>query len=307
MSSPHLLMAASPAQRPRVASPRFDIAGLAPQFVDYEHGLSLQREAADRVRSGADRGTVFLLEHPPVYTAGRRSLPEEYPTDGTPVVAVNRGGKVTWHGPGQLVVYPVIRLADRVGVVDFVRALEGVLIDVAAQFGVSGFRVPGRSGVWAAAQDNSAPSAPPAPPAHPVASDQSDAPHPGAAQNSAHAQNPAHGRDNAHAEGPGHTQRPAHAQSPAHPPQSASDSRHLPHAPAKFAQIGLHTADGIVTHGIALNCSNDLTPFDSFVPCGISDAGVTSLSALAGRTISPAEAAPILQARLATALLEVVA
>src|SRR5690606_34211347 len=90
-----------------------------------------------------------LLEHTAVYTAGRRSDPDEYPHDGTPVVPVDRGGKVTWHGPGQLVVYPVVRLRERLGVVDFVRELEQVIIDVSAGFGVAGIRVPGRSGVWA--------------------------------------------------------------------------------------------------------------------------------------------------------------
>lgn len=217
------------AVRTRSRSLRVVTAGLAPDLVPYPRGLELQREAARRIRDGADRGTVLLLEHTPVYTAGTRALPEEYPRDGTPVVPVDRGGKVTWHGPGQLVVYPVIRLRERLRVVDFVRLLERVVIGTAAEFGVAGFRIPGRAGVWAEAG------------------------------------------------GP---------------------------SPAKFAQIGIRTSSGIVTHGLAVNCSNDLTPFESFVPCGITDAGVTTLGELAGRTITPADIAPSLWARLSTALEE---
>ncbi|WP_087012790.1 lipoyl(octanoyl) transferase LipB [Leucobacter sp. 7(1)] len=212
-----------------LAAPRFVTAGFAPHLVPYTAGLALQQRAVDRLHRGVDRGTVYLLEHPPVYTAGRRSDAADYPRDGTEVVTVDRGGKVTWHGPGQLVAYPVIRLADSCGVVDFVRALEGALISVAAHFGVDGFRVDGRSGVWT---------------------------------------QPATGRA------------------------------------AKLAQIGLHTSAGIVTHGLALNCSNDLSPFTNFVPCGITDADVTSLSRLAGTRITPADAAPILETHLSSALAE---
>ena len=232
-------LASPPAVPPRVPAaahpglgPRFVTAGLAPDLVPYERGLDLQRDAAGRVRDGADRGTVLLLEHEPVYTAGRRARPEEFPRDGTPVVPVDRGGKVTWHGPGQLVVYPVIRLRERLAVVDFVRLLERVVIDAVAGFGAEGFRVPGRAGVWAARDDD---------------------------------------------------------------------------PPTKFAQIGLRTSGGVVTHGLAVNCSNALEPFAGFVPCGITDAGVTSLSALTGRTIRPSDLAPVLSARLAPALAEAAA
>ncbi|WP_449283642.1 lipoyl(octanoyl) transferase LipB [Leucobacter sp.] len=215
--------------RTRSRAVPFITAGLAPDLVPYPRGLELQHAAAQRIRDGADRGTVLLLEHTPVYTAGRRALPEEYPQDGTPVVPVDRGGKVTWHGPGQLVVYPVIRLRERLRVVDFVRLLERVVIETAAEFGIAGFRIPGRAGVWA---ETGAP------------------------------------------------------------------------APSKFAQIGIHTSGGIVTHGLAVNCSNDLSPFANFVPCGITDAGVATLSGLAGCTVSPADIAPVLEARLAAALEE---
>lgn len=202
------------------------LSGLTP----YEEGLRLQQQAATRLESHIDNGTVFMLEHEPVYTAGRRSDPAEYPTDGTPVVPVDRGGKVTWHGPGQLVVYPIVRLRNRLGVVDFVRDLESTLIAVAADFGVTGFRVAGRTGLWA-------------------------------------------------------------------------DTGGL--TPSKFAQIGLRARQGLVTHGIALNCNNDVAPFTSFVPCGITDAGVTTLSALAGRTITPQDVLPSVKERFRTLLEEV--
>lgn len=230
-SAPHadgLASDRSPVPSPAPAA-RIVTAGLAPDFVPYPRGLELQRDAVQRIQDGTDRGTVLLLEHTPVYTAGRRALPEEYPQDGTPVVPVDRGGKVTWHGPGQLVVYPVIRLRERLRVVDFVRLLERVIIETAAEFGVAGFRIPGRAGVWA----------------------ETDGP-----------------------------------------------------TPSKFAQIGIHTSNGIVTHGLAVNCSNDLSAFESFVPCGITDAGVTTLGALAGRRITPADIAPALSARLSAALEE---
>lgn len=197
--------------------------GFAPDFVPYEHGLALQAEAAARLEGGSQLGTILLLEHLPVYTAGRRSDPDEYPSDGTPVVPVDRGGRVTWHGPGQLVAYPIVRLRPQVGVVDLVRALEVTIIDVMAEFGLSGRRVEGRSGVWADAADGQL---------------------------------------------------------------------------AKVAQIGLHAKAGVITHGLAINCSNDPAPFLNFVPCGIRDAGVTTLSEIAGRTITPAQVAEPLQSRL---------
>lgn len=210
------------------------VAGLAPHFVPYGVGLELQSRAAQRVSAGEDRGTALLLEHEAVYTAGRRSSPDEYPDDGSPVIPVDRGGRVTWHGPGQLVGYPVVRLREGVGVVDFVRELEQLLIDASAEFGVRGYRIEGRSGVWADEVDD----------------------------------------------------------------RGAS-------APVKFAQIGLHAKGGLVTHGFALNCSNSLEPFSHFVPCGITDAGVASLTTLTRREIAPADVLPILEPRLAELLEEV--
>ncbi|WP_353828047.1 lipoyl(octanoyl) transferase LipB [Agromyces sp. SYSU T0242] len=122
--------------------------GLSANSVPYDEGLALQRAVHQAVVSGQRPDTVILLEHDPVYTAGKRTSPDERPTDGTPVIDVDRGGKITWHGPGQLVGYPILRLVEPIDVVGYVRRLEGVLIDVLAGLGIDGRRVEGRSGVW---------------------------------------------------------------------------------------------------------------------------------------------------------------
>ncbi|MFD1721845.1 lipoyl(octanoyl) transferase LipB [Amnibacterium endophyticum] len=189
---------------------------LAPDLLDYREGWALQRRTHAAVVGGAP-DALILCEHSPVYTAGKRTADDERPVDGTPVVDVDRGGKITWHGPGQLTGYPILRLPDRHEVVAFVRDLEALMIDVAAAFGVVGERVEGRSGVWVRTSE---------------------------------------GWD-------------------------------------KIGAIGLRVQDGVTMHGFALNCSNDLAPYDRIVACGIRDAGVTTLSALTGRTITPADAAPI--------------
>ncbi|MCW2607429.1 MAG: lipoate--protein ligase [Frankiales bacterium] len=120
-----------------------------PGHVPYADGLALQRALHAQVAAGEAPDTVLLLEHEPVYTAGKRTEPHERPLGGdVPVVDVDRGGKITWHGPGQVTGYPVLRLADPVDVVAYVRALEQVLIDVCAEVGVATGRVEGRSGVW---------------------------------------------------------------------------------------------------------------------------------------------------------------
>ena len=126
----------------------FVVAGLSANSVPYIEALELQRATHRAVVSGSSPDTVILLEHPSVYTAGKRTEDYERPTDGTPVIDVDRGGKITWHGPGQLVGYPIVRLADPVDVVAYVRRLEGMLIEVLAEFGIPGQRVEGRSGVW---------------------------------------------------------------------------------------------------------------------------------------------------------------
>jgi len=124
------------------------VTGLSANSVPYSVALEMQRAVHARVARGEAPDTVLLLEHPSVYTAGKRTEPHERPTDGTPVVDVDRGGKITWHGPGQLVGYPILRLADPVDVVAYVRRLEGMLIAVLADLGLPGVRVEGRSGVW---------------------------------------------------------------------------------------------------------------------------------------------------------------
>lgn len=128
--------------------PIFETVGLAPDFVDYEAAWQLQRSLHSEIASGKRPETVLLLEHASVFTAGKRTEDSERPTDGTPVIDVDRGGKITWHGPGQLVGYPIMRLPDPIDVVGYVRWLEQVLIDSIAEFGVVGQRVGGRSGVW---------------------------------------------------------------------------------------------------------------------------------------------------------------
>ena len=124
------------------------VAGLSANSVPYVEALGLQRAIHHDVVEGSKPDTLVLLEHPSVYTAGKRTEPSERPTDGTPVIDVDRGGKITWHGPGQLVGYPIVRLAEPIDVVGYVRRLEGMLIDVLAEFGVDGAQVEGRSGVW---------------------------------------------------------------------------------------------------------------------------------------------------------------
>jgi lipoyl(octanoyl) transferase len=126
----------------------FVVAGLSANSVPYIEALELQRATHRAVVSGSSPDTVLLLEHPSVYTAGKRTEDFERPTDGAPVIDVDRGGKITWHGPGQLVGYPILRLADPIDVVAYVRRLEGILIGVLAELGVEGDRVEGRSGVW---------------------------------------------------------------------------------------------------------------------------------------------------------------
>jgi lipoyl(octanoyl) transferase len=188
--------------------------------VPYEQAWEMQRELHARRVAGEVSDTVLLLQHPSVYTAGKRTEPHERPMDGTPVIDVDRGGKITWHGPGQLVGYPIVALPDPVDVVAYVRRLEDALIEVCAGFGLPTSRVEGRSGVWVAA------------------------------------------------DAPGAGSRPER----------------------KVAAIGIRVARGVTMHGFALNCDPDLTAFGTIVPCGIPDAGVTSLSAELGRDITVEDA-----------------
>jgi lipoyl(octanoyl) transferase len=192
--------------------------------VDYLQAWDRQRAVHAAVVAGTEPDTVLLLQHPPVYTAGRRTEAWERPVDGTPVVDTDRGGKITWHGPGQLVGYPIVRLPDPIDVVAYVRRMENVLIEVCREVGVSAGRVKGRSGVWLAAG--------------------SDAPE------------------------------------------------------RKIAAIGIRVAQGVTLHGFALNCNPDLSWFDRIVPCGIADAGVTSLARELGRDASVAEVLPVVERHL---------
>jgi lipoyl(octanoyl) transferase len=201
----------------------FPPGGTGADAVDYAAAWQLQRELHAAVAEGAP-GTVLLLEHPPVYTAGKRTEDHERPQDGTPVVEVDRGGKITFHGPGQLVGYPIVRLPDHVFVVDYVRRLEEALIRVCRDLGVETARVPGRSGVWLSADGG----------------------------------------------------RPER----------------------KVAAIGIRVSRGVAMHGFALNCDVDLGWFDRFVPCGIADAGVTSLSAELGRDVTVPEVLPLAETHL---------
>jgi lipoyl(octanoyl) transferase len=116
--------------------------------VDYKIAWEMQRKIHEEVAAGSRSNTLILLEHPSVYTAGRRTEDAERPTDGTPVIDVDRGGRITWHGPGQLVGYPIVRLQNPTELVGFVREIEAALILVCAELGITAVRVEGRSGVW---------------------------------------------------------------------------------------------------------------------------------------------------------------
>jgi lipoyl(octanoyl) transferase len=137
---------ASAPQGADISTNSFDIQRLG--VIDYLPALDLQRKIHSEVASGSRRNSLLLLEHPSTYTAGKRTSQDEKPVDGTPVIDVDRGGKITWHGPGQLVGYPIIKLANPHELVGFVREIEAALIEVCAHFGISAVRISERSGVW---------------------------------------------------------------------------------------------------------------------------------------------------------------
>ncbi len=181
-------------------------------LVDYEETWHLQADLAARRAKGAIPDQILVLEHPSLYTAGKRTQPEDRPTNGLPVVDVDRGGRITWHGPGQLVMYPIIKLAEPVDVVDYVRRLEEALIQAVRRSGVAqAGRIDGRSGVWVPASE---------------------------------------GRQD-----------------------------------RKVAALGIRVTHGVTMHGLSLNCDNTMEFYNYIVPCGISDAGVTTLSAELGRDV----------------------
>jgi lipoyl(octanoyl) transferase len=205
--------------------------GLGTAAVSYLEAWDLQRQVHEQRVRGEIPDTCLLLEHEPVYTAGRRTSPLDRPggNPGAPVIDVDRGGNITWHGPGQLVGYPIVSLAEPIDVVSYVRTIEAAIIAVCAEFGVKAGRVEGRSGVWL------------------------------------------------RGDGSGRPDR-------------------------KVCAIGIRVARGVTMHGFALNCDCDLAWFDRIVPCGLHDAGVTSLSAEAGRKITVTDAVDAVERHLAAAL-----
>ncbi|MCK0441010.1 lipoyl(octanoyl) transferase LipB [Gordonia alkaliphila] len=182
--------------------------------VDYEAAYAMQHELAEQRASGElDHDLLLLLEHPSIYTAGRRTEDSDRPVNGARVIDVDRGGRITWHGPGQLVGYPIVKLAEPLDVVDYVRRIEEALIGYCADRGLTTGRVEGRSGVW-------------------VIDDAGE---------------------------------------------------------RKLGQIGIRVARGVTLHGFALNVDPDLSVFSAIVPCGIPDAGVTSLAAETGTALTVAQ------------------
>jgi lipoyl(octanoyl) transferase len=198
-------------------------------LVEYQTAWDLQRTIHEEVASGSRPNSLIMLEHPSVYTAGRRTDVSERPADGTPVIDVDRGGRITWHGPGQLVGYPIVKLHNPTDLVGFVRELEAALILVCADLGLDAVRIDGRSGVWV----------------HDAMGDR------------------------------------------------------------KIAAIGIRVAKGITMHGFALNVNPDLAAFTQIVPCGIADAGVTSLRIELDREISIQEVEAIVERRIIDSLKKV--
>jgi lipoyl(octanoyl) transferase len=198
-------------------------------LVDYEVAWAMQRELHQEIAESNRPNTLLLLEHPPIFTAGRRTLESERPVDGSRVIDVDRGGKITFHGPGQIVGYPIVRLRDQHNVVGFVREIENALINVCGEFGIKSERYCERSGVW-------------------IRDDKGD---------------------------------------------------------RKIAAIGIRVARGVTMHGFALNVDTDLSFYDRIVPCGIKDAGVTSLSNELNRELKTEDVRPILERHIFEALAKV--
>ncbi|HUC25400.1 MAG TPA: lipoyl(octanoyl) transferase LipB [Streptosporangiaceae bacterium] len=202
--------------------------GVGARTIGYTDAWELQRQVHQQRVAGLIPDTCLLLEHEAVYTAGKRTTPLDRPAGdpGAPVIDVDRGGNITWHGPGQIVGYPIVALNEPIDVVAYVHAIEAALIGVCRELGVQAGRVAGRRGVWVA---------------------------------------------------------------------GGSQDR-------KVAAIGVRVARGVTMHGFALNCDCDLSWYDRIVPCGISDASVTSLSVEAGRRVAVTEALPVVERHLAAAL-----
>ncbi|MFG1999834.1 lipoyl(octanoyl) transferase LipB [Spirillospora sp. NPDC048911] len=197
--------------------------GFGTAAVPYEKAWDLQRRTQERRIDDEISDAVLLLEHEPVYTAGKRTGPLDRPVGdpGAPVIEVDRGGKITWHGPGQLTGYPIVKLPDSRGGVAFVRLLEQMMMNVCAEFGLETKFVEDRSGLWV----------------------------------------------------PGTPDR-------------------------KLGSIGLRVRRGVTMHGFQINCDCDMSWFDRIIPCGISDAGSTSLSKELGRRVTVAEVVPLVERHL---------
>lgn len=206
--------------------------GFGDAAVEYTHAWELQKRVHARRCDDEIPDTCLLLEHQAVYTAGKRTEPLDRPfgDPGAPVVDTDRGGKITWHGPGQLVGYPIVKLADPVDVVAYVRTVEDALMRLCADLGIATKRVEGRSGVWL----------------------------------------------------------------------DADETRGLQER--KIGALGIRVSRGVTMHGLQLNCDCDMSWYDRIVPCGIRDAGVTSLSQELGRPVPVAEILPLAERHLAEVL-----
>lgn len=198
-------------------------------LVEYEIAWAMQREFHQEIADEKRPNTLLLLEHPPIFTAGRRTLDSERPVDGSKVIDVDRGGKITFHGPGQIVGYPIVKLRDPLNVVGFVREIEMALIKVCADFGIRSERYCERSGVW-------------------IRDEKGD---------------------------------------------------------RKIAAIGIRVARGVTMHGFAINVDTDLSYYERIVPCGIADAGVTSIARELNQKVSSAEVMPVLERHIFEALAKV--
>ncbi len=191
----------------------FERVGLGTELIPYMQAWDYQQNLHDAVAADEQTPRVLFLEHEAVYTAGKRTEPEDLPLDGTPVVDVDRGGKLTWHGPGQLIGYPIVKLKKISAIRLYVETLEEALINVIDEMGIPTVQVKGRSGVWV-------------------------------------------------------------------PGVNGEQDR-------KIAAIGIRINRGVTMHGFALNCSNNLAAYDQIIPCGITDAGVTTISQELGQMVSP--------------------
>ena len=194
------------------ATTNIDVIDQLGVLSEYQSAWDFQRQIHADVAAGTRPNTLILVEHEDVFTAGKRTQPSDLPWDGSKVIEVDRGGRITWHGPGQLVGYPIVKLPSPVDVMDYVHKIEQAIMDVCTSYGIATKRVNDRTGVW-------------------VPSDE---------------------------KGP----------------------------ERKIAAIGVRVAKGVTMHGFALNCNCDLSAYSRIVPCGISDAGVTSISQEVGREVS---------------------